>query len=55
MSDYNPTNLITADGETLMRLAWMTADEYLYHAIDCIDEKLGKGYAKAHPELVVKI
>ena len=30
----------------------MTADEYLRSAIDHIDAQLGKGYAKAHPELI---
>ena len=29
-----------------------TAGYYLSHAIKCIDEHLGKGYAAAHPELV---
>jgi hypothetical protein len=30
----------------------MTAYEYLRSAIDHIDIELGKGYAKAHPELI---
>lgn len=32
--------------------ASMTADEYLVAAIDSIDNRLGKGYAKAHPDLI---
>jgi hypothetical protein len=43
---------ITANGDTLMRQAPMTADLYLGEAIEDIDKRLGKGYAKAHPELV---
>jgi|SRR6266550_2841606 len=43
---------ITASSSTLMRQAPMTADEYLRSAIDCIDEKLGHGYAAKHPELI---
>jgi hypothetical protein len=35
-----------------MRQAPMTAHEYLLSAVDHIDLKLGKGYAKAHPELI---
>ena len=40
------------DSAGLMRQAWMTADEYLGHAIECIDQRLGNGYAKSHPELI---
>jgi hypothetical protein len=44
---------ITASAETLMRQGWMTADEYLRYAVECIDERIGeKGYAKKHPELI---
>jgi hypothetical protein len=43
---------VTAGSATLMRQAPMTADEYLHSAIDCIDARLGNGYAKAHPELI---
>jgi hypothetical protein len=43
---------ITADSQTLMRQGAMTACEYLRSAIDHIDAVLGKGYAKAHPELI---
>ena len=49
-NDYNRT--IDAGNATLLRQAPMTADEYLHSAIDCIDERLGKGYAKQHPELI---
>lgn len=30
----------------------MTAEVYLLEAISCIDKALGKGYAKAHPDLI---
>lgn len=40
MSDFHIGNQITASGETIMRQAWMTADEFLMHAITCIDECL---------------
>jgi hypothetical protein len=43
---------IDAGNQTLLRQAPMTANEYLLSAVDHIDEKLGKGYAKAHPELI---
>jgi len=43
---------IDANNQTLLRQAPMTADEYLHSAIDHIDDRLGKGYAKQHPELV---
>jgi hypothetical protein len=39
-------------GAELMKQAWMTADEYLMHAIACIDDRLGEGYAKSNPVLV---
>lgn len=42
----------TADPTTLMRQAHSTAQLYLQNAITDIDELLGKGYAKAHPELI---
>ena len=35
-----------------MRQTPMTADEYLHSAIDCVDARLGKGYTRAHPELI---
>jgi hypothetical protein len=41
---------IDAGNQTLMRQAPMTANEYLLSAIDHIDQALGKGYAKQHPE-----
>ena len=43
---------VLADSTTLMRQAWMTAEDYLAHAIDGIDEYLGDGYAKRHPGLI---
>jgi hypothetical protein len=43
---------ITADFTTLLRQASMTANEYLRNAITDIDDRLGKGYAKADPELI---
>jgi hypothetical protein len=43
---------IELSGDGLMRQASMTADEYLWRAIEDIDKRLGKGYAKAHPELI---
>jgi len=36
----------------LMRQAQMTAHTYMLSAISDIDERLGEGYAKAHPELI---
>jgi hypothetical protein len=43
---------ITAGNETLLRQAPMTAHDYMMKAISDIDELLGKGYAKQHPELI---
>src|SRR5262249_3819866 len=43
---------IYADNETLLRQAPMTAHAYLLHAEKDIDEILGSGYAKKHPELI---
>jgi len=43
---------VTADSQTLLRQAPMTANEYLISAIDHIDNQLGKGYAAKHPELI---
>ena len=48
----NPYDTIAANNQTLLRQAPMTANEYLLSAIDHIDQALGKGYAKAHPELI---
>jgi hypothetical protein len=44
--------MITADSETLMRQASMTAHEYLDQAIERIDRALGEGFAKKPPELI---
>lgn len=46
-------NRVTASPDTLVRQAGATADQYLIDAIARIDSRLGDGYAKAHPELVV--
>ena len=43
---------ITASADTLMRQASMTASDYMRAAVHEIDAQFGKGYAKAHPELV---
>jgi len=52
-SDTHPfSHSVSAGNSTLLRQAPITANEYLMSAIDCIDAKLGKGYAKAHPELI---
>lgn len=53
---YSPaghdSTVIEVGNQTLFRQAPMTADTYLSCAIVDIDEKLGKGYAKEHPELI---
>jgi hypothetical protein len=43
---------VTADPTTLMEQAPMTAFVYLRRAVSDLDGTFGKGYAKAHPELV---
>ena len=43
---------ILADNETLFRQAPATAQHYLMSAVKDIDAILGKGFAKAHPELI---
>jgi hypothetical protein len=35
-----------------MKQAHMTADEYMIRGIQCIDKRLGAGYATKHPELL---
>jgi len=45
------THCIEVGSETLFRQAPMTAHDYMLKASD-IDELLGKGYAKQHPELI---
>lgn len=37
---------ITADWQTLMRQAWMTAGDYMDNAVMEIDAKFGQGYAE---------
>jgi hypothetical protein len=45
-------NEITASSDTLVDQAPATAETYLRRAIEDIDNLLGEGYAKAHPELI---
>ena len=52
MSNAFKSTMIDADNDTLMRQAPMTTDTYLAEALVDIDKRLGKGYAKAHPELI---
>jgi hypothetical protein len=47
------TNTIMADNQELLEQAPMTAEVYLRAAVRCIDNLLGAGYAKEHPELIV--
>jgi hypothetical protein len=35
-----------------MKQASMTADTYLTSAVECIDREMGKGFAKANPQLI---
>jgi hypothetical protein len=50
--DHMDGHSIEAGNQTLMSQAPSTANEYLLSAVDHIDQKLGDGYAKAHPELI---
>lgn len=43
---------ITIDGDTMLRQAKMTAHDYLLSAVHDIDEVLGTGTARKHPELI---
>lgn len=43
---------VTCTPEVALKHAGMTADQYLAQAIKSIDERLGKGYAAKHPELI---
>lgn len=43
---------ITANTDTLLRQAPMTATTYLLEAVNEINKILGEGYAEKHPELV---
>jgi hypothetical protein len=47
-----PDDRIEAGNSTLMRQAQMTAHTYMVQAVHDIDEVMGKGYAKSHPELI---
>ena len=38
--------------ETLMKQAGWTAGDYLEAAVEKIDKKFGKGYAKKNPQLI---
>lgn len=44
---------IEAGWENLRKDAIDSASTYLDKAIECIDGRFGKGYAKEHPELIV--
>jgi hypothetical protein len=59
MDDHYPMRAVGIDSysveagnQTLLRQAPMTACEYMRCAIHDIDTTFGKGYAKAHPELI---
>lgn len=59
MDDHYPmpahgldTYSVEAGNQTLLRQAPMTAGTYMDCAIKDIDHLFGKGYAKAHPELI---
>ena len=43
---------IQAGNETLFRQAPATAQDYMINAVKDIDAYFGKGFAKAHPELI---
>lgn len=43
---------ITANADTLMEQAVLTASNYLDEAVRQIDAQFGKGYSREHPELV---
>lgn len=43
---------IQAGNETLFRQAPATAHDYMTNAVKDIDAYFGKGFAKAHPELI---
>lgn len=46
------TNPITLTAAQLMKQAGMTAHDYMLKAVESIDQIMGEGYAKAHPELI---
>jgi hypothetical protein len=46
------THHIETDGTEMMRQAAMTAETYLSDAIIAMDDRWGKGFAVAHPELI---
>jgi hypothetical protein len=46
------TDGVTASSPTLVIQAPMTANSFLAAAIKGIDEKLGDGHARLHPELI---
>jgi hypothetical protein len=43
---------MTANAETLMRQAPMTADTYLRECVKSIDSQFGQGFAKANPAVL---
>ena len=48
-------NRITANAQTLMTQASMTAHTYFHAAIKTIDDQFGDGYAQEHPELLAAL
>jgi hypothetical protein len=44
---------IDISSQRLLEQAVTTADHYMFHAKQLVDERFGKGYATKHPELVV--
>jgi hypothetical protein len=46
------STIVSAEPETLMRQASMTAHTYLFAARESIDQCFGDGYAEEHPQLV---
>jgi hypothetical protein len=50
--NYKEKSAISADWYKLMEDAAGTAKYHLSCAIESIDNKLGEGYAKKHPELI---
>lgn len=52
MNNDHDTQTTTAGFFTLMNQATMTTHTYLTQTIKYIDEELGEGYAKKHPELM---
>lgn len=43
---------ITASWDALLRQSWITAEDYMAHAVRSIDEQFGEGFSKKNPALV---